>query len=227
VKGPGSVRGPEHSERVYPYRTPEREALAALPGDARILDLGCSTGDNLSRLGAAARVVGLDVEMEALRRAVRLAPVVAGAGEHLPFPDGTFHLVYSSHVLHHAVDHVAVIREVHRVLVPEGLLFSIETVDDSPGIRLARRLHDRWHWSRVHSRFRFEDLRDDIELAGFRIEQSGQFNVVYWVWDVAQIRIPRLAGLVGLAERAERAIPPKLRRYGAHAYLAARKVTMT
>ena len=42
-------------------------------------------------------------------------------GEHLPFADGSFDVVYSNGVLHHTPDTAGSIREVHRVLRPGGV----------------------------------------------------------------------------------------------------------
>jgi SAM-dependent methyltransferase len=141
----------------------------------------------------------------------------------LAFADASFELVYISHVLHHLPDHRAAVGEAYRVLKPGGVMIAIETVDDSPGIRFARRVYDRWDSDVVHSRFRFADLRADVEAAGFRVEDGEPFNVVYWIWDVAQIRVPALSRLVGMVEWAERAAVRRWRRFGAHAFVLARK----
>jgi ubiquinone/menaquinone biosynthesis C-methylase UbiE len=42
-------------------------------------------------------------------------------GEHLPFRDESFDVVYSNGVLHHTPDTEGAIREVHRVLRPRGV----------------------------------------------------------------------------------------------------------
>ena len=217
-----SVQGPEHSGRVYPYRAVEERLLSGLPAGARILDLGCSEGANLARLAASGRVMGVDPSPRRLVEARRAAPVAAGVGERLPFAGGSFDLVYVSHVLHHASDHRTVLVEIHRVLKADGSVLIVETFDDNPAVRLARNLRIGWDSDRVPSRFRFEGLIADVERSGFHIEERGQFNVVYWVWDVAQIKVPRLARWVRAVERLEVAAAQHFRGFSAHGYILAR-----
>ena len=187
-----------------------------------MLDLGCSAGSNFARLQTGgARGIGIDVSLARLRVARALCPVVQGVGERLPFADGTFDLVYISHVLHHAADHHLVLAECIRVLRPGGRLFLIETVDDHPLMRLARNIRPEWDTDQVRSRFRFAELAGDVRAAGFRIEAARQFNVVYWIWETAQARVaPPLARLHGQVVAVEERLGP-LRRWGAHGYLVA------
>jgi ubiquinone/menaquinone biosynthesis C-methylase UbiE len=80
----------------------------ALVRGKRVLDLGC--GDGRLAIGAAPyakSVVGLDIEeelIESARRRARDAGLnnvrfVVGAGQKLPFPDGSFDVVISSWTL--------------------------------------------------------------------------------------------------------------------------------
>lgn len=50
-------------------------------------------------------------------------PVLNGAGEHLPYADGTFDLVVCWDVIEHVQIPSAMLAEIHRVLKPGGLLF--------------------------------------------------------------------------------------------------------
>jgi SAM-dependent methyltransferase len=98
------------------------------PGAARsILDIGCGAGQTIIALGAAGRTVGIDIDLAALRFAVKGAmgePLrVAGArGEHLPFGTGTFDYVYSRVAIPY-MDIPAALSEMHRVLRPRGRLW--------------------------------------------------------------------------------------------------------
>jgi arsenite methyltransferase len=109
------------------------------PGDA-VLDLGCGAGvDSLvaARLvGAAGRVVGLDVTPAMIERArsnqarLVLANLTfqAGDAEALPFPDQEFDAVISNGVFNLTLDKEKALSEAHRVLKPGGRLMMADMV---------------------------------------------------------------------------------------------------
>lgn len=97
----------------------------------RILDVGCGTGfvsDLLSRhLVAGDMVIGIDQSEGMLRRARSkvsgaIATFVRGDASHLQFRSNAFHLVAVNSFLHHVYDYRSVLREIDRVLKPEGYL---------------------------------------------------------------------------------------------------------
>jgi len=74
-----------------------------------------------------------------------LRPGRAG-GEALPFPDGTFDVVFTRAVLHHVGDLVGFCREVRRVLKPGGRFLAvrehvISRLEDLPVFHAAHPLH--------------------------------------------------------------------------------------
>jgi ubiquinone/menaquinone biosynthesis C-methylase UbiE len=111
------------------HRTMLSVAVAERPQAAAILDVGCGTGRLLRSaedLFPRARLEGVDAAGEMVRQAqamlpersrVRLRQAVA---EKLPFPDGSFDLVFSTMTFHHWADQRAGIAEVGRVLTPSG-----------------------------------------------------------------------------------------------------------
>ena len=151
----------------------------------RILDLGCGIGGAavmLVRDFGAARVTGVDVEADSLRRA-KEAERAAGledrlSFEHvapgpLPFDAGAFDAVFSKDVICHIPDKSAVFGEVHRVLRPGGRFFCADFVAGArlPGSR-ARKIFDDWvETMRDYGlSFNFADLaayREDLHVAGF------------------------------------------------------------
>jgi len=217
---------PAMAERLRPifaYRDFERRVLEGLGGAARILDLGCSRGDNLPILqGRGRQVFGLDVSISDVRSALAICPVTAGEGESLPFPGGTFELVYASHVLHHA-QYVPVLGEIYRVLRPGGTLFLIESVENSPFMQLARNIYPKWGPYPVRSRFRFEQLAEDVRDVGLVIRMKEQFNVFYWIWEIPQLWFRPMEFLIPLVVRAEMAAIGRWRRFGAHCFVIAEK----
>lgn len=109
--------------------------MAALPGDGRLLEIGCGEGANLHHLGARPGWVGLDFAQEKLRWAAGALPGVRftrGDAAALPFADGAFDAVLIRDVLHHVPDRAAVVAEAARVLERGGVLAAIEPNRSSP-----------------------------------------------------------------------------------------------
>jgi 2-polyprenyl-3-methyl-5-hydroxy-6-metoxy-1,4-benzoquinol methylase len=94
----------------------------------RALDIGCSTGfisDELQRAGAV--VTGLDIDEPGLDRARtrfghKIEFVCAG-GEAIPAPDESFDIVIFNHIYEHVVDADAVMKDIRRVLRPDGVVY--------------------------------------------------------------------------------------------------------
>ncbi|HEX7049002.1 MAG TPA: methyltransferase domain-containing protein [Longimicrobiales bacterium] len=108
-------------------------SLLEVSGARSILDLGCGRGEHLRALGAAVpestRLVGIDASeaaVEAARSATagdpRFTFLVHDMTEGIPFDDGAFDRILSVNVLEAIPDKAALLREVHRVLKPEGRL---------------------------------------------------------------------------------------------------------
>jgi SAM-dependent methyltransferase len=114
------------AETVHDFaRRPILAALALGPADD-LLDIGCGGGLLLrDALATGARVAGLDHSPEMVALARETAPgadVVLGSAENLPFPDASFSAVAMSIVFLFFDDPLAVLRECHRVLRPDGRL---------------------------------------------------------------------------------------------------------
>ncbi|MDD5305869.1 MAG: class I SAM-dependent methyltransferase [Deltaproteobacteria bacterium] len=86
------------------------------------LEVGCGTGLIMRGLeGRAHRLVGLDLSRGMLREAhARSFEVVQGTADALPFPDGSFDIVYSFKVLAHVPPIREAMAEMARVLRPGG-----------------------------------------------------------------------------------------------------------
>jgi ubiquinone/menaquinone biosynthesis C-methylase UbiE len=103
----------------------------------RVLDLGCGTGRNLALLDGPRRPVGVDPCHDTLCRARGRAPralLVQARAEALPFRPGTFDTVMTGLVFCSVDDPDAGLREIARVLAPDGQVRMLEHV----------RSHHRW-----------------------------------------------------------------------------------
>lgn len=100
---------------------------------ARVLDVGCGTGDFSERLQRqlAVDVVALDLSprMVALTRA-RGLPAMMGDVQALPFAGEEFDCVLANRVLYHVPDLDEGLAEIARVLRPGGRLVAITYSDD-------------------------------------------------------------------------------------------------
>jgi ubiquinone/menaquinone biosynthesis C-methylase UbiE len=98
---------------------PRREPL-------RVLDAGCGTGALLDRLEARSEIelYGLDFSGQALSYTRQRGHnrLVQGDLTRLPFPDGTFDVVTALDVVEHVREDEQALREVNRVLRPDGVL---------------------------------------------------------------------------------------------------------
>jgi demethylmenaquinone methyltransferase/2-methoxy-6-polyprenyl-1,4-benzoquinol methylase/phosphoethanolamine N-methyltransferase len=153
---------------------------AQLKQGEAVVDIGCGTGAlaiaAAQMVGRDGSVTGVDPSPEMIQRArekaMKRAPAVRfeiGFAQELPMADGTVDVVLSTVMLHHIGrdGRNAVLREVRRVLRPEGRLVAIDFGVD-PGGKKGLLGHLHRHGGLAH--------RDLVALAtsnGFRIEESG------------------------------------------------------
>ncbi len=114
------------------------------PG-ARVVDLGCGTGDLCRGLGRAGlRAVGVDVAAEMLARAHTSAPLVRADALQLPIADASVDGAISGFALRNVVDIGACLGEAARVIRPGGRAVFLEVSEPpSPLVRRAHALYFR------------------------------------------------------------------------------------
>lgn len=156
----------------------------------RILDVGCGTGANLLMLSKYGQAEGVDVSEDALAfcRARGLNEVKLGAGEELPYEDGTFDLVTAFDVVEHMDDDLAGLKEMRRVLRPGGrVLLFVPTFMFLWGLQ-----DDVSHHRR---RYRLPELHRVLEQAGFEVERSTYANITFFLPILLVRKLMRLTGI--------------------------------
>lgn len=117
-----------HRYEEYAPWMPEVMGFDSFKGKS-LLEIGCGMGSDLMQFArGGARCTGVDLtprSIEISRHRFQLynmpGDFLITDGEHLPFKDESFDVVYSNGVLHHTPDTEGAVREVHRVLKPGGI----------------------------------------------------------------------------------------------------------
>ena len=186
-------------EQSHWWYTGRRKILANFVADicrrvtdrrARILDVGCGTGANLLMLSQYGDAEGVDISNDALAfcRERGLDQVKLGAGEKLPYDDGTFDLVTAFDVVEHMDDDLAGLREMRRVLRPGGrVLLFVPTFMFLWGVQDDVSNHRR--------RYRLPELRRVLEQAGFEIERTTYANITFFLPILFIRQLMRVTGL--------------------------------
>jgi SAM-dependent methyltransferase len=155
-----------------------------------VLDVGCGTGGTLSQMPSNWTATGVDYSPEALgfarsRGHVRLVQATA---TDLPVASARFDLAFALDVIEHCDDDLAVVRELRRILRPEGTL--VATV---PAFQFLFGPHDvALAHRRRYRRARFGGL---LQEAGFEIEKLSYFNTVLFAPSAAVRVAAKLAGI--------------------------------
>lgn len=161
----------------------------------RILDVGCGTGANLMMLSKYGDAEGVDVSEDALAfcRQRGLDKVKLGAGEELPYDDGTFDLVTAFDVVEHMDDDLAGLKEMRRVLRPGGrVLLFVPTFMFLWGVQDDVSNHRR--------RYRMLQLKRVLEEAGFKIERTTYANITFFLPILFVRTLMRLTGIKAASE---------------------------
>jgi ubiquinone/menaquinone biosynthesis C-methylase UbiE len=133
------------ADRIARLEVPRVVALS-LDGltTANELDVGTGTGVFAEAFAAAGLpVTGIDANADLLAVAREFAPAAQfkeAPAEQIPFPDGSFDLVFLGHVLHETDDRLAALREARRVARQRVAVLEWPYRDETHGPPLAHRI---------------------------------------------------------------------------------------
>ncbi|HEX2078582.1 MAG TPA: class I SAM-dependent methyltransferase [Longimicrobium sp.] len=172
------------------------------PAGARVLDIGCGdAGVLIAFAERGSACAGIELDEKSLERGRLRAEehgvtvdLRKGVAEALPWEDGAFDLVILDNVLEHVQDRPGTLREIHRVLKPNGLLYMVTPKPfalyslwndphyDLAGLVLMPRPMQIWYFERVRGGGKGTydvgviptrpALRRMLKRAGFTVEVS-------------------------------------------------------
>ena len=163
----------------------DRYFAGTSPNGRRILDVGCGTGTMLKYLERYGSAEGIDFDAEAIEycRGRGLTNVKQASAENLPFSSESFDLVTALDVIEHTDDDVGVLREIARVLRPNGaLLMTVPAYKFLWGQQDEISAHRR--------RYVASQMRDRLGAAGFMVRRLSYFNAALFP-AIAFVRLMR------------------------------------
>lgn len=173
------------------YRLTQEAILEEVNARSRVLEVGCGTGIiSLAIAPQAGEVVGVDLspamvalaEEKAQNQGFHNLTFREADAYQLPFEDESFEVVLLTNLLHVVADPSSVLREAHRVLVPNGVLATVTDCMAEPApvrVRLQMlglRLMKLFGTIKYFHFFHKSDLRDLLESNGFLIKKSASFH---------------------------------------------------
>lgn len=185
-----------HQINIHCYRQ-----IALLPRQARILDVGCGTGEQLTHLlKLGFEAFGVEPSEKMRCYAVSKLPagvVLNGSVLDLPFASNSFDFMYAIEVFRYLdyADNLCGLQEIHRVLKPGGVFFgtfvNLYALDGSFVIAGARKLMEKWFGKglRFHTEFETpQGLKEKLLSAGFSdVETHGAMVAgMFFVYKLGQ-----------------------------------------
>lgn len=185
------ARAAEHYDEKWAFyvEATTRETLRRLPmtATARVLDVGCGTGELLRRLAAKypdAVLAGLDPVAEMLAVAADklggTRDLRIGYADALPWNSGSFDVVVSCNMFHYITHPVAALREMARVLRPGGTIVLTDWCDDYIACRVCN-LYLRLTNRAFYKTYRRAECLDLLRRAGFRDVKLERYKIS-WLW---------------------------------------------
>ncbi len=133
----------------------------------RVLDLGCGSGVYLEKFGNNS--IGVDASIVNLRRlrSKELPGLRADICRRLPFQEGSFDVVFCSHILEHVSSPFDLLKECRRVLKNDGIIIVTVPIEKSLARLILRDHYYRGHPTHLYS-FSMDGMKQLLSLSGFK-----------------------------------------------------------
>lgn len=120
-----SQRDPRHAFR---HEVLNRALSSHVPKGGKVVDIGCGVGDALLSIGEGWILAGVEYSRQSASAAqAKLgdkAGIAIGVGNAIPIATGAAQGAICLEVIEHLEDDSAALREIHRLLAPEGILIA-------------------------------------------------------------------------------------------------------
>ena len=167
------------------------EKVADLPAD-RVLDVACGTGILLQSLAERSdlpELVGIDRVPAMLdvarQRLGQRATFLECEAAQLPFTDADFNLVISTNALHYFQDVDATLREIRRVISPQGNLVITDWCRNFFWMKVLNRILPWTQDAHVHT-LSSNELEQSLARAGFNINIETR-KKIDWFWGLMTV----------------------------------------
>jgi SAM-dependent methyltransferase len=166
----------------------ERQLRKYVSATSRVLDVGCGSGEFLSRLRSmgVSDLVGIDFNETSVQM-VKSKGIDVYRGTFLDFeaPDASFDVISMNNYLEHTLDPLAELKKAKRLLKPGGHVLGEVPGFDSFERRLFRRYWGGNHAPRHTFQFGERSLRKLFGMAGFEaVKVTHDMNTGHWALSV-------------------------------------------
>jgi ubiquinone/menaquinone biosynthesis C-methylase UbiE len=176
----------------------------------RVLDLGAGRGvasfafaqetlDVIAVEPDTSPIAGTGAIREIVDKTTVPIKIVGGYGEHLPFRNDTFDIVYTRQVLHHTENLKQVCKEIYRVLSLDGLFLATRehVLSKKDDLRVFQENHLFHHLTRNEQAFLLPEYTEAITNAGFSLTNIwGSYDSVINYFPCTKARVKDMAASV-------------------------------
>lgn len=179
-----------------------QETLRRTPmsANAKVLDVGCGTGELLRRLRAKypdATLAGIDPVDQMLEVArdklSSKEDLRTGYADALPWANASFDVVISCNMFHYITHPVDALQEMGRVVRPGGVIVMTDWCDDYLACRLCN-LYLRLTNRAFYKTYRQKECLELIHAAGYRDVAIERYKIS-WLWGLMTAVIKKLGAV--------------------------------